>query len=294
MVLRLSQINTRERFNFSQNWTASSSLDVRYKFTGKERDAETGLDYFGTRYYDSDLSIWLSVDPMADKYPSLSPYHYAAHNPIKYIDVNGDRLWIRFYAGFLRWRTVLYVDGTIYIKKGTPYTGKMTPFLTQCLEALKTISSTELGKSTISELQSSSNNFIIVKSKRSSFDEEDIEKARAKAKGNGLVGGSGGYISWNPSGEEVPTTSGLRVDPEVDLAHEMFHALDANRGLLDNSREQDLKRSEWQAVYRENILREQLGKPLRTYYIVNWRGKGKGPYMLTPDNKPKKPYWYEN
>jgi hypothetical protein len=37
-----------------------------------------------------------------------------------------------------------------------------------------------------------------------------------------------------------------------------------------------------------------LGKPLRTYYIVNWRGKGKGPYMLTPDNKPIKPYWYEN
>ena len=39
--------------------------------TGKEKDSETGYYYFGARYYNSDLSLWLSVDPMADKYPSL-------------------------------------------------------------------------------------------------------------------------------------------------------------------------------------------------------------------------------
>jgi RHS repeat-associated protein len=60
-------------------------------FTGKERDSETGLSYFGARYYDSDLMTgWLSVDPMADKYPSLSPYNYCALNPIRVIDPNGD------------------------------------------------------------------------------------------------------------------------------------------------------------------------------------------------------------
>ena len=41
-------------------------------FTGKERDAETGYSYFGVRYYDSDLSgLFLSVDPMSDKYITL-------------------------------------------------------------------------------------------------------------------------------------------------------------------------------------------------------------------------------
>ena len=46
-------------------------------FTGKERDTETGYSYFGARYYDSDLSgLFLSVDPMSDKYPSISPYAY--------------------------------------------------------------------------------------------------------------------------------------------------------------------------------------------------------------------------
>ena len=58
--------------------------------TGKERDEETGYGYFGARYMDHELmTMWLSVDPMADKYPSLSPYNYCAWNPIKLIDPDG-------------------------------------------------------------------------------------------------------------------------------------------------------------------------------------------------------------
>ena len=64
----------------------------RYKFTGKERDSETGLDYFGARYYSSDLSIWLSVDPLASKYPSMSPYMYVAGNPINLVDPDGKQI----------------------------------------------------------------------------------------------------------------------------------------------------------------------------------------------------------
>ena len=63
---------------------------VRYTFSAKEKDSETGLSYFGSRYYSSDLSIWLSVDPMSDKYPSLSPYSYCANNPVKLVDPNGE------------------------------------------------------------------------------------------------------------------------------------------------------------------------------------------------------------
>ena len=51
-----------------------NTLFERYTFTGKERDSETGFSYFGARYYDSDLMTgWLSVDPLANKYPGLSP-----------------------------------------------------------------------------------------------------------------------------------------------------------------------------------------------------------------------------
>ena len=67
----------------------TASYSERYTFTGKEKDTETGYHYFGARYYSSDLSIWLSVDPMADKYPSLSPYNYCAWNPMKLVDSDG-------------------------------------------------------------------------------------------------------------------------------------------------------------------------------------------------------------
>ena len=44
------------------------------------------------RYYNSDLSIWISVDPLVDKYPNLSPYTYCAGNPVRFFDPDGT--WI--------------------------------------------------------------------------------------------------------------------------------------------------------------------------------------------------------
>ena len=65
-----------------------------FTFTGKERDEETGYGYFGARYMDYELmTMWLSVDPMADKYPSISPYNYCMWNPIKLIDPDGMDIW---------------------------------------------------------------------------------------------------------------------------------------------------------------------------------------------------------
>ncbi|MCR4828532.1 MAG: hypothetical protein K5864_03615 [Bacteroidales bacterium] len=62
-------------------------------FTGKERDEETGYSYFGARYLDhAPLTLWLSVDPMADKYPSISPYAYCAWNPLKLVDPEGEEI----------------------------------------------------------------------------------------------------------------------------------------------------------------------------------------------------------
>ena len=66
---------------------------VRYTFSAKEKDTETGYSYFGARYYSSDLSVWLSVDPMSDKYAYQSGYVYCGNNPIKIIDPNGMWEW---------------------------------------------------------------------------------------------------------------------------------------------------------------------------------------------------------
>ncbi len=82
-------------------------------FTGKERDEETGYGYFGARYMEHELmTMWLSVDPMADKYPSISPYAYCAwnrptgghehrliksnlvNNPVKLVDPDGNDWYV--------------------------------------------------------------------------------------------------------------------------------------------------------------------------------------------------------
>ena len=55
--------------------------------------------YFGARYMDHELmTMWPSVDPMADKYPSISPYAYCAWNPIICIDPDGEKIYMLFYT----------------------------------------------------------------------------------------------------------------------------------------------------------------------------------------------------
>lgn len=68
-------------------------MSTLYKFNGKEKDEETGMYYYGARYYIPELSIWGSVDPLSDKYPSMSPFMYCAGNPVVLVDPNGMDIW---------------------------------------------------------------------------------------------------------------------------------------------------------------------------------------------------------
>ena len=74
---------------FANQKAQNSSFDTEYKFSGKERDTETGFDYFGARYYVSELGIWLSVDPMAEERSWITPYNYSQNNPVGRSDKSG-------------------------------------------------------------------------------------------------------------------------------------------------------------------------------------------------------------
>ncbi|MBW8361343.1 MAG: hypothetical protein K0M56_04050 [Kaistella sp.] len=65
------------------------AYDNPYKFNAKELDSETGLYYYGARYYNPKLSVWYGVDPLSEKMPSWSPYSYAFDNPVRFIDPDG-------------------------------------------------------------------------------------------------------------------------------------------------------------------------------------------------------------
>jgi len=79
-----------------QQTGAGNTYDPQLKFSGKERDAESQLDYFGARYYDRSQYRFISVDPVVDKATSLingkrwNLYSYCIDNPITYVDTNGD------------------------------------------------------------------------------------------------------------------------------------------------------------------------------------------------------------
>ncbi len=61
----------------------------RYRYVGKERDNESGLYYYGARYYAAWTCRFISVDPLASDYPHLTPYNYAGNKPIGDYDIDG-------------------------------------------------------------------------------------------------------------------------------------------------------------------------------------------------------------
>jgi len=67
-------------------------FDSPYRFNAKELDEETGLYYYGARYYNPTISVWLGVDPLAHKYPSLSSYVFTGNNPVMLVDPDGRKI----------------------------------------------------------------------------------------------------------------------------------------------------------------------------------------------------------
>ena len=61
----------------------------RYKYVGKERDEETGLYYYGARYYAAWIARFVSVDPLASERSWVSPYSYCQNNPVGRVDPSG-------------------------------------------------------------------------------------------------------------------------------------------------------------------------------------------------------------
>lgn len=75
--------------SMAEQHSQTEDYESRWKFNGKEFDKETGLYYYGARYYDPRISIWASVDPMAEKFPNWNPYNYVMQNPLNLIDPTG-------------------------------------------------------------------------------------------------------------------------------------------------------------------------------------------------------------
>jgi RHS repeat-associated protein len=91
-VMRLSTsgtvIDEEEYYPFGDSSLRTFTYK-RYRYVGKEKDAESGLYYYGARYYAAWTCRFISVDPLSKKYANLSPYNYADNNPINDFDIDG-------------------------------------------------------------------------------------------------------------------------------------------------------------------------------------------------------------
>lgn len=282
-----------------------------FGFNGQERkdDYKGKGNHNHALYWEYDTRIgrrW-NLDPKPQV--NISDYAVMGNSPIWFIDPLGDEIRITHRKGFLglgEKQTLKYEDGKLYNLDGTDYTGKVNGFLGKTVGALNQAKTTAEGAALQKKLEMSFNVFTIEKGMKSEFIPSNTLKATAyqrvdEATGasGDLSGGSGGTIIFNPTQGGVREQGGVTATrPTTTLAHEMSHALDADRGLMDYRIEQGIQRNEWQAVYRENLIRSQLGLPLRTYYSSGGDGTSAltvptGPYLLDKTNKSILPYWYK-
>ena len=239
-------------------------------FTGKERDEETGYGYFGARYMDHELmTMWLSVDPMADKYPNISPYAYCAWNPVKLVDPDGREIWINNGGGKFKYTAGMSSEGL----KG---------FAKKTVDALNDIYNKggDEGVDLINTLCSSKNIFNIKEQETDKVSEiNESNTIDAYARNNqtfidhwqdffkhGHKFGSGGDVMWNTEGYMIFTEKGMRNDPTYQLLHELCHAYDANFGTMDDRLFNGLKLNEWSACLKANCIGSFMGFPQQTIY----------------------------
>ena len=263
----------------------STSRTMPYLFNGKELDTETGLYYYGARYYDAKTSIFLNVDPLAEKYPHTSPYTYVNNNPIMLVDPDG-----RDIIGVTRKDAQNFQQDIYRVLKDKKFEGvralisiKGSKFnkidVSALTKALENISVNTDEKAYIDMVANTINSKEIHKVEYLSGDFTSAEGATAfrdhmnKAQegiGDMLLTPDGNFsstfIDSQGGGLNVPTKDGSHSfisaihkddDRAITSGHELFgHGIPSAKKMNDKTNNSN-------AIRTDNLIRRLLGKPER-------------------------------
>ena len=254
--------------------TCSSSQP--YKFNGKEDQSFASvplLDY-GARLLSTRTGRWTTMDPLAEKYYSISPYAYCGNNPVNLIDPDG--MWIFIYYNNQSYK---YENGKLYQyqtsgEKATSYI-EITPeegsFVEGIFNALNDLeNNSDTGKKLLKYFSNDDINAYIHPYSKIADDNKTKETE------NGLVLSGIStpiYMKDDLSGTAIATENGIEESPLwIDLGHELSHRKDyitngekVNEPWITIGDEIFVK-SEIQATHYENLMRQEAGLPLRTHY----------------------------
>ncbi|ENA1752736.1 RHS repeat-associated core domain-containing protein [Flavobacterium psychrophilum] len=242
----------------------SSSFKSPYLFNGKELDRETNLSYYGARYLDMKTSLWLNVDPLAEKYPSISPYVYVADNPMNAIDPDGrDIIFLTRNNDNSVKEQFKYRNGNFYHENGKRYNpGKegVSKAMYKVLTAYRAIekSNDKILKNQLHTLE---------KSDKTHYVEQSPNKENAVS----TLERDNSYFG-KPASTQTEYDFDVKYEGEKSdlgvVAHEMRHQFDHDIGnMQDNARGSDENDpAEIRAVYNENLARKTEGKAPNTTY----------------------------
>ena len=247
------------------------------------------------RYYQPNLSIWLSVDPMADKYPGVSPYVYCGDNPVRLVDPDGRKIWVVGEDG----KKYLYKNRALFDEHGIEISVKQNSYEAKVLKNLNVLARSKDKRITdrLHDLETSdySHNISLSKIINSNVQNGAIPNDRKQMyipKKEG--GGCGSTIYFNPN-YEITYNDGAKFDASSVLAHELLgHGWDYDQGLTSREKTSNgIPYKEVNAVNIQNIILKEHGYQTRTQYGIgkptHWENIPEdllNTYFTTPNPRP--------
>jgi hypothetical protein len=206
---------------------------------------------YGARFYDPALGRWQTQDPQAEKYYSLAPYCYVANNPLKFIDPNGEEIWINYIDKKGKEQKIQYTQGAEYKGKD--------PFVLNTFSYLNAINDNG-GSDMLKVLSASKNSFNFV-NQPATDKKGNIEKGALMFDGNQSGGGTiyAGTLMGN-------TSEYSKIE---STAHELFHGLQHEQGQGGASIFNEVESNVYSSIITSNWTS-------KTDYIGGMSGNGLG------------------